>query len=134
MKNNSLVRIINSLLSGYEITEFRDDTYWMGYWCANKENCYKIDINIFNSLKYCDFIELDSGNFETGERHYIINIPNRTKYRLKNLYNLIDRIVLRAHAVNFEYDILAVLIDMKIKEERKYKLKKLNEESNIQND
>jgi hypothetical protein len=133
MKNNLLKRIINSLLSGYEITEFPDNSYWMTCWCVNKDNSYEIDIKVFNSLIYCEFIEIDSGNFETGERHYIINIPNRTKYKLKNLYSLIDRIVLRERPMTFEYDILAVLVDMKIKEERKYKLKKLNAKSNIEN-
>jgi len=132
MKNNSLIRILEDLLNCSELTLMPDNTAWMNYW---RMKSYEVDMMIFNSLYYNNIIEADSGNFETGETHYIINISNRTHYKLKNINIIIEDYKYRqtSYQTDFQIELLDALNAIKTKEERKYKLKKLNAKSNIEN-
>jgi hypothetical protein len=130
MENSVLLKIVNDLLNCSELTHFqKSNEFYMNYFIT-RGSCYKIDYETFKLLVNYDVIEADSGNFETGERHYIINIPNRTRYKIRNIKNLIEKYERMASISRFELIFLEIFNKLKTKEERRIKIKKLKNYEN----
>ena len=78
MKDNILKILKGSIITKTKKGAFIDK-YRINYICK------EIPLILFEQLFNLDLIELDSGNFETGERHYHLNsnyisIENNIKY------------------------------------------------------
>jgi len=127
MESKNLLRITRSLLNHTEITEFEDKICWVGYY-DRQYDCYQIDYNVFNALWRSDMIIEDCGNADTGEVNYVVNIPNETENMMVNLNNLIEKYegeVKEFYCIDTYYDLLDVFKMIKTQEERKIKLKKI---------
>lgn len=97
----------------------------------NKYNkdVYKVSYELANSLIESNIMIADSGNFETGERHFILNVDysmtklNRIEFLIQNIKSHS-----RGYIFEFLYDKLIYELNIiKLKELRKSKLNKLNE-------
>ena len=67
-------KLLNDILFYKELTITQDKKVWI--------NNYEIDYDIADFLIMFDIISQDSGNFETGEKHYIMDLP---KIKVKTL-------------------------------------------------
>ncbi len=80
--------IIYSLLLGSELT-LCNNIFWLNKY---KSNSYLFSVNsnvIFHKLIEVGFLTKDSGNFETNETHYIMelrNIHDLTKFNLGSFF------------------------------------------------
>ncbi len=58
--------VLKKILYGAEVTTVNGKEAYLKY----RNNSQKIDIHNINVLILLEIIEIDSGNFETGERHF----------------------------------------------------------------
>lgn len=86
-----------------------------------KSNWYQIDEEICLCLIQSNAIVIDSGNFETGENHYILDCDYIFNDKLNNINLLMSKI--NIHLKNGK-EIINELKMLKLREERKQKLKK----------
>ena len=120
-------KIFNDILYYSELTLCENETAFIDKW---KSNSYEIDFNLAQRL--ARILELDSGNWETGETHYtldawhddLIPIPNSIFNRIIFLRMKINR------ALYIEDDIknkmLETISEIELQYKRKAKIKKLN--------
>jgi len=119
--------MFNDILFYHELTTCRDKTAFMNKWKVNE---YQVDYNIAKYLIVNDIVELDSGNWETGEEHYRlatgefgtipISILERIKFLKEKLYF--------SHIDNYiKNSILKEILEIELQYSRKIKIRKLNE-------
>lgn len=111
--------ILNDLLRGCELTVCRDHTYWI-----NKSNWYQIDEEIGLCLIQSNAIVEDSGNFETGETHYILDCDYIFNDKLNNINFLLNKI---NKYLKYGEELIIELKMLKLREERRLKLKKIKQ-------
>jgi len=80
-----------------------------------KKSTEDISLEKFNRLKNLGIIEVDSGNFETGEQHYIIKYDG-------NLLNSLKNLVISTTNTEFE----TIFREYLLKYERRLKLQQIN--------
>jgi hypothetical protein len=100
-----------------ELTVCRGNICWLNKY---KSNWKKIDYNVALCLIQSNVIEIDSGNFETGETHYILNFRGNRLSRIDYLIKNVNSYYYNGEKIIHELKLL------KRKEERKCKLKNLN--------
>lgn len=100
-----------------ELTVCDNGTYWINKY---KSNWKKVDEELALCLVQSSVVELDSGNFETGEEHYILSFRGNKLNRIEYLIKKIN-----PYLYNGE-KILNELIPLRKNELRKSKLKNLN--------
>jgi len=119
-------KLLNDILFYHELTITHDK--------RARINDYEIDYYVANFLIMFDIISQDSGNFETGEKHYIINVSSKSE-TFDGSLSVFDRIICVRHillnAKTFLYaevrqQLLEDLDYIELQYSRKYKLKKLN--------
>lgn len=113
--------ILTDILRGCELTVCRDHTYWMNKY---RSNWYQVDEKICLCLIQSNAIIEDSGNFETGERHYVLDYDYVFNNKLKNINFLISKVNTK---LNCSPEILNELKILKLREERRLKLKKIKQ-------
>ena len=121
-----MLKIINDLLNGDELTFNRNDgLYTMNKWNFKKES-YNIKTVTGIILISCGIVEIDSGNTETNETHYIISYPGYNYNKLKNIDDLIIKLSNRDYVINSNlFDLIETLKQIKIIETRKHKINKI---------
>ena len=98
-----MLKIINDLLNGDELTFNRNDgLYTMNKWNFKKES-YNIKTVTGIILISCGIVEIDSGNTETNETHYIISYPGYNYNKLKNIDDLIIKLSNNFYSENENY-------------------------------
>ena len=114
-------KMFNDILFCCELTTCRNNTAFMNKWQPNE---YQIDYNIARCLTNTNILELDSGNWETGEEHYRLD-------RTSNL--ILKRINFLKYKVNFanidndtKNKMLHDISEIELRYNRKIKIKKLN--------
>lgn len=123
MKNDLL-----KILKGAVITETKNGIFINKY--VYDYSCKEISYSLFNTLYNIGLITLDSGNFETFEKHYILNenyVTMKNNIKHVNLKKITDLIRCHSHIqfVTSEFCDSYFLIEKNLK--RKEKLKKINE-------
>jgi hypothetical protein len=96
-------KLIYNILYFREVTMLKDDTCFFNLYNLNGE-CLPIDNHILNELISVGILTFDSGNFETGERHYILNFDF-----MSNIHDRIKFIINKANLIldiNFRTQIL----------------------------
>lgn len=114
-------KLLNDLLSLYELTTNRHNECWI---TINNYNWYKVDFFIAEQLIISDILIKDSGNFETGESHYILDYyyPLSKIDRIDFLSNKIEKSFINN---NLKKQIIYELSIIRHKEVRIKKLKKI---------
>lgn len=125
MEYNNLLNIINDLLNCSEITI-------NGYSCIMnmynlKKKAYSIEMNTFNMLYFYGIVKEDSGNWETLETNYVLDLDDYSISKLNKILVLISRINDPRYNFSdvFKIEYLETLNILKLKEERKNKLTSL---------
>lgn len=103
------------LLNNCEITVIINKDVWINKY---RNNSYEIDDYLFLYLYYSNILSKTSSNFNLNEINYVLNIRD-------NKIVKIDYILSKLKNWNDYKSIKKFLIDMKLKEERLLKLKKL---------
>lgn len=114
-------RLLNSLISYSELTTCRDETAWID---IHLPSYYQIDKKIADQLIRWQVVEVDSGNWETGETHYTIDPDNPRRSKLSNIQFLKNKII--PSNMDSKSDLIKNLDEIKLFEERKLKIKKLS--------
>lgn len=112
-----IIKILNDILRGCELTACNNHTYLMNKY---KSNWYQVDEEIGLCLIQSNAIIEDSGNFETGETHYILDCDYIFNDKLNNINFLLNKIKYSEKFIN-ELNIL------RLREERRLKLKKIKQ-------
>lgn len=120
---------ILKILKGSVITTSPDgvyiDKYRLG--CA----CKKISRSLFNVLFYLELIEHDSGNWETQETHYHLNlnyVSIKTDIKYINLGEITKKIEENRLDANMSSEFYDAYFSVKIDIERNQKIKKIKDE------
>lgn len=127
MKYYNLLNIINDLLNVSEITVNNKICIMNMYNLIEKE--YSIDVQTFNMLYFYDIIKEDSGNLETGESNFVLDLDDYRISKLNKIIVLINRMNDPIHNFNcdFKIEYLEILNILKLKYERKNKLIRLSQ-------
>lgn len=114
-------KFLNSVLDYNELTfNSKDKLYVMNKYRLNKE-FYLVDEDIALCLIQSGILEMNSGNWETGERHYVLNCNYKNRIsKINFMIKNIDNYLYKSEIIMEE------LLNMKIKEERLLKIKKVN--------
>jgi len=114
-----IIKILNDILRGRELTACNNHTYWMNKY---RSNWYQIDEEIGLCLIQSNAIVEDSANFETGETHYILDCDYMFYDKLNNMNLIFNKL-----NSNLKYgkEIINILRILILREERKIKLKKI---------
>lgn len=131
-------QILKRILHGSTVTTILHTAYIDKY----KSTYCIVDFAFIKQLTYMDIIEKDSGNFETGEQHYLLSDKfikiNWEKYTKTILLKTMDDHVKRWLNEHYTYNVHPPFIEFekafeKIKNNtiRKKKLQKLKNESSI---
>lgn len=114
-------KLLNDILFCHELTITQDKKAWI--------TNYEIDYNIAKLLIISDIIEQDSGNFETGEKHYIINFYSMTIFerinKFRKMLNDKKNMFLTPPFADIKNQLLKDLDYIEIQYSRMYKLKKI---------
>ena len=123
----NLMNIINDLLNGSEITVNNKICIMNMYNLIKKD--YSIGVQIFNMLYFYDIIKEDSGNLETGESNFVLDLDDYRIPKLNKIIVLINRMNDPIHNINtiFKIEYLEILNILKLKYERKNKLIRLSQ-------
>jgi len=119
-------KLLNDILFYHELTITQDKKAWINKYSLG----YEIDYDVANLLICCNIIDQDSGNFETGEKHYIIDFYSMTIFerinKFRNMLNDKMNIFLTPIFAVIKYQLLKDLDYIELRYNRKYKLKKIN--------
>lgn len=129
-----MFKIINDLLNKCELTEC-NDSFCMNKWNYKRQS-YEVDSLIAKELIKMNFLEIDSGNLETNETHYILNYQHSDKLRTKTkkINNLLYEYSKFRYGSHFiQGELLRTLCEIKTIELRKEKILKLKEKINYGN-
>jgi len=119
------------ILNGAVITETRNGNFINKY--VFDCSCHELRKDLFNILYNIELIELDSGNFETHERHYMLNekyISIKNNIKCVNLKEITNLIQCRSHIFYVTTEFCDAYFSIKKDIERKRKLNKLRNVSN----
>lgn len=123
-------KFLNDLLNYHEITTCdKEKKAYVD--AAHRPTSYEVDWNLVNSLIHCDILDIDSGNWETGERHYTLD---EKYYELSKLEKIVElkQIITNWFYHNSNYQkLLEEFLILEKTEERKCKIKKIENESKI---
>lgn len=119
-------QIINRIFNLSEITYTSTKFIYIDKYSNNSIEISDVETKLFISdLLTYNILELDSGNFETKEMHYILH-SDFYKNEHQNRIILFNKILERIEERTKIYNIKKVFEDFKNKEIRKQKLKNLN--------
>lgn len=118
-----LKKFLEDIIDYCELTHnSKDKTYIMNKWTRFDKKYYLVNEEIALCLIQSEILDLDSANWETGDRHHILNWMGRSKIvKIDYMLRQLDENLYMSNLVRKE------LLDMKKREERKIKLNKLNE-------
>lgn len=122
---HNLINILESLLNSSELTQQYDSCIMNKF----HGNSYDVDLNVFKKLYFYHIIREDSGDFETQETHYVLDLDDYSISKLNKIIFLYQRFVDIDKIVTIDNEFrnvyLECLIFLKLKEERKIKLNSL---------
>lgn len=116
-------KIFNDILFYAELTTCRDRIAYINKW---QSYGYHIDFNLAEYLVKCNVVEFDSGNWETGENHFRLEILSSSI--LERINFLRDKIDSSTVCASFPYSknkMLKDISEIELQYSRKIKLKKL---------
>jgi len=117
MECNDILKVLNSILHGAELTSCgKDGTFWIDKW---KKYSYQVNKAIANKIIDSNIVREDSGNFETRETHYVIDLEKYNNTKLERINELIKKLQ--------PNELMDSLEELKSIQERKLKLLKLKE-------
>ena len=110
----NIKNILIRLLTGEDLTIVKGSEAYLNKY---KSNCIEIPFNYANELILLNFVEEDSGNWETFEVHFNVYTNNFNRMnRLKELKKIVEN-------TQFQKPLDLIVLNA----ERKYKLKKIRE-------
>lgn len=118
---NDLLRILN----GSIVTEHHLEVYYLDRY--SKRNKEVDDYELVKTLINIDFLEIESGNWETRERHFVINtkyVSYKDNVRYVNLKEFAEKLKNYSEMI-VSNRVKEVFFSVKKSMERKYKLEKL---------
>lgn len=112
-------KLLNDILFYHELTITQDKKAWI--------NNYETDYDFAYFLITCGIIDQDSGNFETGEKHYIIDFYSMNIFeRINEIKNRLSISFTYSLHIEMRQQLLKDLDEIELQYNRLNKLKKLN--------
>jgi hypothetical protein len=117
-----LNRFLEDIIDYCELTHnSKDKTYIMNKYTRIDKEYYNVDEEIALCLIQSEVLEHTSGNWETGDKHYVLGGFRKDKIKKINyMLEQLDEDLYLSDKVKFE------LLNMKNKQKRLLKIKRLN--------